>query len=301
MTVDATIPDPAEVPDVGETPHPPRAGRNLPAAVAVGVTLAAVVLVPLFTARWIFGTVIVGLAMIVGVAEVCRAMRAGGFFPPMIPVLVGAPLMVTAAYLREERGSGYDGGAEALLLGLSATLLAALAWRVGDGGPGVVRDWSAAAFAVVWVPFLGGFASMLTAPSDGPRRVVLFVAVTVASDIGGYASGVLAGKHPMAPSVSPKKSWEGFAGSVATCVVAGAVLLVTLLDGAWWEGALFGLAIAGVATLGDLGESLVKRDLGIKDMGHLLPGHGGLMDRLDSLLLAAPVSWLLLTVFVPIP
>jgi phosphatidate cytidylyltransferase len=301
MTVDApSIPDPAEVPDVGgETPVPPRAGRNLPAAIAVGLTLAAVVIVPVFTARWLFGTVVIGLAAVIGIAEVCRALRAGGFFPPMVPLLLGGPLMVVAAYLREERGSGYEGGAEALLLGLGATLLAALAWRVGDGGPGVVRDWSAAVLAVVWVPFLAGFAAMLTAPDDGSQRVVLFVAVTVASDIGGYAAGVLAGKHPMAPSVSPKKSWEGFAGSVAACVLAGVVLLVWLLDGSWWEGALYGLALAVVATLGDLGESLVKRDLGIKDMGHLLPGHGGLMDRLDSLLFTAPVAWVLLTVFVP--
>jgi phosphatidate cytidylyltransferase len=265
MTVDApSIPDPAEVPDVGgETAVPPRAGRNLPAAIGVGVTLAAVVLVPLFTARWIFGTVVIGIAMVIGIAEVCRALREGGFFPPMVPLLLGAPLMIVAAYLREERGGGYEGGAEALLL--------------------------------------AGFAAMLTAPEDGAQRVVLFVAVTVASDIGGYASGVLAGKHPMAPSVSPKKSWEGFAGSVGACVLAGVVLLVWLLDGEIWQGAVYGLALAVFATLGDLGESLVKRDLGIKDMGHLLPGHGGLMDRLDSLLFTAPVAWVLLTAFIPIP
>lgn len=303
MTVDApSLPDPAEVPDVGgETPVPPRAGRNLPAAIGVGLTLATVVCGSLFTTRWIFGTLIVGAAVLLGTAEVCRALRAGGFFPPMIPLLLGGPLMIVAAYVREERGRGNEGGAEALLLGLGATLLAALAWRAADGGPGVVRDWSAAALAVVWVPLLAGFAAMLTAPHDGSRRVLLFIGVTVASDVGGYASGVLLGRHPMAPSVSPKKSWEGFGGSIAACVVVGAVLLTTTLDGAWWEGAIYGVAIAAAATLGDLGESLVKRDLGIKDMGHLLPGHGGLMDRIDSLLFTAPVAWVLLSVFVPVP
>ena len=109
------------------------------------------------------------------------------------------------------------------------------------------------------------------------------------SDIGGYAAGVLFGKHPMAPSVSPKKSWEGFAGSVVACVVGGVALVVRwLLDGPWWAGVVLGAVAAVGATLGDLCESMIKRDLGIKDMGSILPGHGGLMDRLDSLLHRRP-------------
>ncbi len=119
------------------------------------------------------------------------------------------------------------------------------------------------------------------------------------SDVGGYAAGVLKGRHPMAPSVSPKKSWEGLAGSVAACAIGGVALVSTLMDVAWWQGVLFGLAVVLTATVGDLGESLLKRDVGIKDMGSLLPGHGGLMDRLDSLLLTAPVTWLLLTAWAP--
>jgi phosphatidate cytidylyltransferase len=142
---------------------------------------------------------------------------------------------------------------------------------------------------------------MMTAPADGPRRVTAFIATVVCSDTGGYVAGVLFGKHPMAPSVSPKKSWEGFAGSVLACTLAGAVFLTTLFDGTWWQGVLFGLAVVCSATLGDLGESMIKRDIGIKDMGHLLPGHGGLMDRLDSLLPTAPVAWLLLIAFVAVP
>jgi phosphatidate cytidylyltransferase len=143
---------------------------------------------------------------------------------------------------------------------------------------------------------------LMTVPSDGPRRVTVFIATVVCSDVGGYAAGVLFGKHPMAPSVSPKKSWEGFAGSVTACAVGAAIMFATLFSGThWWEGALFGLAVVCSATLGDLGESMIKRDIGIKDMGHLLPGHGGLMDRLDSLLPTAPVAWLLLTAFVPLP
>ena len=128
----------------------------------------------------------------------------------------------------------------------------------------------------------------------------MFILVTVFSDIGGYAVGVVFGKHPMAPSLSPKKSWEGFAGSVATCAAVGAISLPLLLGGLWWAGAVLGVAAAAGATLGDLIESSIKRDLGIKDMGALLPGHGGLMDRLDSLVVVAPIAWALLLWFVPL-
>jgi phosphatidate cytidylyltransferase len=103
----------------------------------------------------------------------------------------------------------------------------------------------------------------------------------------------------MAPSVSPKKSWEGFAGSMLACVVGGAVAVAQILDGPWWGGAVLGAVVAAGATIGDLAESTIKRDLGIKDMGHLLPGHGGVMDRIDSLLITAPLAWALLAFFVP--
>jgi phosphatidate cytidylyltransferase len=125
--------------------------------------------------------------------------------------------------------------------------------------------------------------------------------VVVCSDVGGYVAGVLFGKHPMAPTVSPKKSWEGFAGSLLACAVGGTLLFWGLFDVQPLLGAVYGLAVVLTATLGDLGESMVKRDIGIKDMGTLLPGHGGIMDRLDSLLPTAPVAWLLLAAFVPYP
>jgi phosphatidate cytidylyltransferase len=111
--------------------------------------------------------------------------------------------------------------------------------------------------------------------------------------------GVMTGKHPMAPSISPKKSWEGAAGSTLACVIAGVVTVMVILGGSWWAGAILGLAVVVSATVGDLTESMIKRDLGIKDMGSILPGHGGFMDRLDSLLLSAPIAWAILTLFVP--
>jgi phosphatidate cytidylyltransferase len=151
------------------------------------------------------------------------------------------------------------------------------------------------------VPFLAGFAALLAVPPDGPRRVTAFIAVVVCSDVGGYAAGVFFGKHPMAPTVSPKKSWEGFGGSLTACAVAGAVFFATLFDANPLLGAAYGLAVVAAATLGDLGESMVKRDIGIKDMGTILPGHGGIMDRLDSLLPTAPIAYVLLAAFIPYP
>jgi phosphatidate cytidylyltransferase len=130
-------------------------------------------------------------------------------------------------------------------------------------------------------------------------RVLAFIATVVCNDVGGYAAGVLFGKHAMAPQISPKKSWEGMAGSVAACVLLGTLLLTFTFHAPWWTGVVFGAAIAVSATIGDLAESLIKRDLQIKDMGTLLPGHGGIMDRLDSLLPSAAVAYLLLSVFAP--
>ena len=141
---------------------------------------------------------------------------------------------------------------------------------------------------------------MLTVAPDGVGRVLTFMLCVVASDVGGYAVGVLAGKHPMAPTISPKKSWEGFAGSLVAGMITGALTVSLLLGGRWWEGALTGALLVVSATLGDLVESLIKRDLGIKDMGRLLPGHGGLMDRLDSMLPTAVVSYFVLGLIVPL-
>jgi phosphatidate cytidylyltransferase len=146
----------------------------------------------------------------------------------------------------------------------------------------------------VYVPFLAGFAVLMLREDDGVGRVVLFLLVTAASDTGGYVAGVLTGRHPMAPSVSPKKSWEGVAGSLVTAVLVGWLAGDALVGLAPWQGVLLGVGAVVTATVGDLGESMVKRDLGIKDMGSLLPGHGGFMDRLDSLLPTAPVVHLVL-------
>jgi phosphatidate cytidylyltransferase len=265
-----------------------RAGRNLPVAIAVGLTLGALILVPLYSPyRWTFIVVVV-VAMGVGTYEIVSALRALGAQPPLVPLLAGGAAMVVLAYRQ---------GSESLFVALVLTVLATLVWRLADPAEGYLRDTAAATFTAVYVPFLISFAALLTVPADGSRRVTAFIATVVCSDVGGYAAGVLFGKHPMAPSVSPKKSWEGFVGSVLACAGAGAAFFHFLFHASPLLGVVFGLAVVGSATLGDLGESMVKRDIGIKDMGSLLPGHGGLMDRLDSLLPTAPVAFLLLSLF----
>jgi phosphatidate cytidylyltransferase len=267
-----------------------RAGRNLPAAIGVGVGLGALIFASLFIRKEAFLAVAVAAAC-VGVWELRHALAQGRINVPLIPSLVGAVTMIVSAYV---------GGGQALTVGFGLTCVAILLWRVADGLDGAQRDVAGGIFVAAYVPLLASFASLLLAPSDGARRIFVFILLTVCSDVGGYAVGVVSGRHPMAPSVSPKKSWEGFAGSAAFCVVGGVVSVSLVLHAAWWVGALLGLAVVLTATLGDLTESMVKRDLGIKDMGHTLPGHGGVMDRLDSLLLVAPVVWALLAVFVPL-
>src|SRR4051794_35547852 len=266
-----------------------RAGRDLPAAIAVGVTLAALILTTVYTVRVIWIGVICA-AVAVGTYELVRALHTAGLRVPMIPLLAAAPVMPAVAYAQ---------GAQALAVSALLAVFVAISWRILEPAAPLLRDLAASAFVVVYVGFLAGFAALMSRPSDGPRWVTIFVAVTVASDVGGYAAGVLSGgRHKMAPTVSPGKSWEGLAGSIVVCALVGGILFPALLeDGSVGTGILFGLATVGTATFGDLGESMLKRDMGIKDMGNLLPGHGGIMDRLDSLLTTAPVAWLLLEAF----
>ncbi|MCO1596088.1 phosphatidate cytidylyltransferase [Micromonospora sp. RHAY321] len=267
-----------------------RAGRNLPAAIGVGLGLGALIVVPLVFYPLAF-LVVIAAAIGVGIWEMARAVRRSGAHPPLVPLVAGGVLTV---------GLAWFAGPDALSLGLLVTVLGTMIWRLGDGPGGFQRDLTAATLIAVYVPFLGGFAALLAAaPDDGRLRILATLIAVVLSDTGGYAAGVSFGRHPMAPSVSPKKSWEGFAGSVTAAALGSALLLWLMFDLAPWWGAVFGVAVSCAAVLGDLAESMIKRDLGIKDMSNLLPGHGGLMDRLDSILFAVPTAYLLLAIFVP--
>jgi phosphatidate cytidylyltransferase len=270
-----------------DAPKASRAGRDLPAAIGVGVGLGALVLLTLFLYKPSF-TVVVLLAVVYGCYELRTAIATVEARPPLVPLVLGGAAIAYTAYR-----SGTNGLAVATLLTATAIVI----WRLGDGAVGYLRDVASAGFILVYLPVLASFAVLLSVPSDGAARVITFVVLVVCSDTGGYAVGVLFGKHPLAPGVSKGKTWEGSAGSLVACGVAGVLFMTLTFHEAWWEGLLLGAAVMVAATLGDLGESMIKRDLGVKDMGRLLPGHGGLMDRLDSLLPCAAVVYLLLALF----
>jgi phosphatidate cytidylyltransferase len=265
----------------------PRAGRNLPAAIATGVGLLVLCLVTLFTYQWTFG-VLVSIAMIIAVLEFSSAFAQVGIRLERVTVALAAAVMPLAAFWF---------GATGQVVVMGAAVLVVIFARLTGGSEGYVKDVTASLFVLAYLPFMASFLMLTLAADDGPRRVLVFVLLTVGNDIGGYAAGVLFGKHPIAPSISPKKSWEGLAGSLVLQTILGIVAFVVLLDAPWYQGAITGIVLTFTATAGDFAESAVKRDLGIKDMGRLLPGHGGLMDRLDSLIPNAFTSWALFTLF----
>jgi phosphatidate cytidylyltransferase len=286
-----TSESPAETPETpAVTAKTSRAGRNLPASIAVGVGLIAMVLASLFILKEVFIGV-VALALAIGLFELTRAFSTARINIPVAPVLTGGTIMLVGSYW---------GGMETASVALALTVVGTLVWRLSDGAEGFVRDSSAGVFVMGYLYLMGSFVVLMLTEDDGAWRIIAFIVATIASDIGGYAAGVLLGKHPMAPTISPKKSWEGFAGSLIFGIAAGIATITYALDGDWWVGIILGVAGVVFATLGDLSESLIKRDLGIKDMGDLLPGHGGLMDRLDSLIAVAPIAWLILHTLVPV-
>ncbi|HTX97045.1 MAG TPA: phosphatidate cytidylyltransferase [Mycobacterium sp.] len=275
-----------------------RAGRDLPAAILVGASIGGVLIATLvFAPR--YWVVLVALAILVATHEVVRRLRAAGYVIPVIPLLVGGQAMVWLTWPFHVAGA---------LAGYGATAVVCMFWRLfmqdnskrpepfaGSPSANYLRDTSATVFLATWVPLFASFAALLIYPKDGPGRVFCLMVTVVASDVGGYAVGVLFGKHPMVPAISPKKSWEGFAGSLIFGITAAILTATFLAHKALWVGALLGVVLVLTCTLGDLVESQVKRDLGIKDMGRLLPGHGGLMDRLDGVLPSAVAAWIVLT------
>ncbi|BBY78073.1 phosphatidate cytidylyltransferase [Mycolicibacterium parafortuitum] len=281
---------PVEAKPVDEPPKKSsRAGRNLPAAIAVGVALGGGLIAILLFAPYLW-LALVAAAVAIATFEVCSRLGEAGYRIPMIPLLVGgqATLWLTWPF-----------GPAGALGAFAATVVVCMIWRlVGQGlnhtPQNYTRDISATVFLATWVPLFASFGALLIYPDDGANRVFCLMLGVVFSDIGGYVAGVLFGKHTMAPAISPKKSWEGLAGSLLFGVTASVVAVVFLLDKPWWAGVALGLMLVITGTLGDLVESQFKRDLGIKDMSNLLPGHGGMMDRIDAMLPSAVATWIVL-------
>lgn len=271
------------------------AGRDLKAAIAVGIGLGVLVLLGIVLSPWGWYILVAGF-MAAATWEVGSRLKEGGYHLPLPIMIIGGQAIIWLSW---------PFGTMGILASFVATVLVLMYFRIFYNGTekearNYLRDTSVGIFVLTWIPLFGSFAAMLSLMQNnsvpGTYFILTFMLCVIASDVGGYIAGVFFGSHPMAPLVSPKKSWEGFAGSIVLGSVTGALCVHFLLDHHWWMGVLLGCALVVCATLGDLVESQFKRDLGIKDMSNLLPGHGGLMDRLDGMLPAAMVTWLILSV-----
>jgi phosphatidate cytidylyltransferase len=268
-------------------PAPSRAGRNLTAAIASGIVLAVLVVVSLVWLPWLFG-VLAAAVLCLGIHELTTAFAGAGIRIARTPVYATTLVGMAVAYVW---------GPEALLVTMGAGVVVVLMWRIRRGAEGYVRDATASIFLLGYVSLMAGFAMLMLAAPDGPWRIVVFILLTIGNDIGGYATGVFLGRHAIAPHISPKKSWEGFAGSLIVQCLIGVAAFIWIFEAPWWQGLVMGAVLTVTATAGDFVESAIKRDLGVKDMGNLLPGHGGIMDRLDSLVINAFAAWALFALF----
>ncbi|MCU1546555.1 MAG: phosphatidate cytidylyltransferase [Homoserinimonas sp.] len=272
-----------------------RVGRNLLAAVAIGLALGVAMLLSLIVIKELF-MVLAGILVAFTAFELASALRFAGHNVPRIPTVIAALAIVPAAFYFDATGQWL-----VILAGIAFVTL----WRVAElarpshrvQAKALLEDVGAGALVQVYVPFLASFAVLLTAQEGGEWWTLAFLVTVIAIDTGAYASGLAFGRHKMAPRISPAKTWEGFAGATVTAVVAGILLAILMLQESWWVGVIFGLTMVLTATVGDLTESLIKRDLGIKDISTWLPGHGGFLDRLDSILPSAAAAYILFMIF----
>ena len=275
----------------------PKAGRNLPAAVVVGLAMLLGVLGGLLFLPLAFVAIVTAFAVF-GVWEIYRALEANGTRMPIVPVMTGTVALPFAAYF---------GGIESQLFAQLLSAVAVLLWRSIESAAGSANSIFAGVFTLGWVPFFISFAALPlhaagTIPLGlwpgglapiGAWEIAVMLLLVVSNDTFGYLVGASIGKHPMAPKISPKKSWEGFAGSAAGAMLIGVLAAIFVLDKPWWVGVVLAVGTVAASTAGDLAESMVKRELGVKDMSSILPGHGGVMDRLDSIVFASPVAFIL--------
>lgn len=261
-----------------------RAGRKLLPSIAVSLSLIALIWFALASHREIFA-VVVAVAVLLGIREIVRAFGVRGTYISINFLILAS---VALSY------SAWNGGVAGLATATAIAIPVLLIQLLSKGPEGFVASATATTFSLLYLPFLGGFLILLARTSNGFERVMTFVVLVSCNDTFGYIVGVLIGKHPLAPKISPKKSWEGLAGSLVFTVAGGVLAFKYIMELQWWIGIIVGLMIVFTATCGDLIESAMKRDLALKDMGSLLPGHGGMLDRLDSVLISAPALWLAL-------
>lgn len=282
--------------DTGQpAPSTSRAGRDLPAAIAVGLALFGIVVATLVW--WPPGFIVLLVVLTsLGAVEVHHALQRVGMTSVVLPVVLGNVIIIGGSYAAAVLQPVTQIPWHVVLLGtIGGSVLLALMWRMFSGAEGFARDSAASLFIIGYIPLLASFVGLILAQPHGVAKVVAVFLCITGSDTGGYAAGASLGKHPMVPTISPKKTWEGLAGSIVLASVVSVLHFVFVMQEPWWMGVLLAIVVVIFGTAGDLIESMIKRDVGIKDMSSFLPGHGGVMDRLDSTLVAAPAAWLLFT------
>ena len=271
----------------------PRRGRNMWAASSMGFLLLGIALAAAWYDPRVFGVLLYGF-FFAGVVEWRNALRKQAQRLPLAPIAVVTFGMGIAIWYGAERGPG---GAEGLVVALLVGCAGMVAWRVVDER--IANTFSEAVgsiFALMWIPFLGSFVMLLEMADDGWQRVVILIVAVAGNDTGGLFSGMAWGKHKLAPRISPKKTWEGAIGGIVLGTLSAAVASYFFFDGQWWFGAAVGFAATLAAIIGDLAESALKRDMDVKDMSGIIPGHGGILDRIDSLLVAGPAVYVVFAI-----
>lgn len=275
-----------------------RTGRNLLLAVLISLAIGAIVLGSLLFVKWLFLIFAIPVCLL-GLFEFSRALQTSGRRVDVWPQLVaGAVIMASGFFVGHWTHwvITFTAVAFVVVWRMLGQMVAADGRSYGD----VLSDVLVAGFIPIYVPFLASFALVLLRQDQGEYWVLAMIATVVAADTGAYASGLAFGRHPMAPRISPKKTWEGFAGAALAAALVATLFAIFVLHAPAWAGAIFGLVVLASATIGDLGESMIKRDMGIKDMSSWLPGHGGVLDRLDSILPSAPAALAMYFLFFPL-
>jgi phosphatidate cytidylyltransferase len=280
---------------------PVAGGRSLSKSVAVGLFLGGLFLLSLLIYKELF-VLLAAAAAGAGAWELSSALRLKGWYVPRVPAVVGSVLIMPATYY---------GGAELQWLGALVIVAALILWRTVhlfwerreapiQAIAHTLRDYAASAFVVIYLPLMTSFTMLLLRREDGAAWVIGFVATVALIDTAGYLVGRKLGRHKLAPGVSPKKTWEGLVASISAGTITAISFTVIFLGLDWWVGLILAAVLLLAAVFGDLAESLIKRDLGVKDMSSLLPGHGGIMDRLDSILPSALITYLFAKIFLPL-
>jgi phosphatidate cytidylyltransferase len=258
-----------------------RAGRKLIPSIFVSLLLLGLIFGTIAISPLLFFALI-WIVIMIGIREIAHAYRKGGIDLPDYVLMIAATVLLVATWNGNTQGLAVSAG-----LTIPILMFALLLVSQKD----FIKRSTSAVFITFYLAVLGGFILLLANDQDGALRIFALVALIACNDTFAYFAGVLIGKHKLAPSISPKKSWEGLIGGAVAAVIGGAAIFHYLFETNWIIGAAIGLMTVITATCGDLIESAIKRDLAIKDMSNLLPGHGGIMDRLDSALFTAPAVW----------